>query len=41
MRVGVLPYPESVIDPTNFSTKKLGVKLWDNSDNIYIYIYKI
>ncbi|CAB4384346.1 unnamed protein product [Rhizophagus irregularis] len=27
MRVGVLPYPESVIDPTNFSTKKLGVKL--------------
>jgi len=26
-KVGVLPYPESVIDPTNFLSKKLGVKL--------------
>ncbi|CAI2179831.1 14891_t:CDS:2 [Funneliformis geosporum] len=26
-KVGVLPYPESVIDPANFLSKKLGVKL--------------
>ncbi|CAG8461558.1 15126_t:CDS:2 [Funneliformis caledonium] len=26
-KVGVLPYPESVIDPANFFSKKLGVKL--------------
>ena len=26
-KVSVLPYPESVVDPTNFLSKKLSVKL--------------